>query len=46
MKIVNDFPQKIRHIENSWITISDGTRLAARIWMPEDAEESQEKDGE
>jgi len=38
MKIVNDFPRKIRHIENSWITMSDGTRLAARIWMPQDAD--------
>ncbi|RCS22215.1 CocE/NonD family hydrolase [Phyllobacterium salinisoli] len=24
-------------IENEWITLADGTRLAARIWMPEDA---------
>jgi putative CocE/NonD family hydrolase len=25
-------------IENEWITLADGTRLAARIWMPENAE--------
>ncbi len=25
-------------IENEWITLADGTRLAARIWMPEGAE--------
>jgi hypothetical protein len=25
-------------IENVWIPLSDGTRLAARIWMPDDAE--------
>lgn len=25
-------------IENQWITLEDGTRLAARIWMPADAE--------
>jgi putative CocE/NonD family hydrolase len=25
-------------IENQWITLKDGTRLAARIWMPDDAE--------
>ncbi|QRM56057.1 CocE/NonD family hydrolase [Sinorhizobium sp. BG8] len=25
-------------IENEWITLQDGTRLAARIWMPEGAE--------
>src|SRR4051794_25398587 len=27
-------------IENEWITLADGTRLAARIWMPDDAEAS------
>ncbi|MDX3925014.1 MAG: CocE/NonD family hydrolase [Shinella sp.] len=27
-------------IENEWITLADGTRLAARIWMPEGAEEN------
>jgi putative CocE/NonD family hydrolase len=25
-------------IENHWITLADGTRLAARIWMPDGAE--------
>lgn len=25
-------------IENQWITLADGTRLAARIWMPEGTE--------
>ncbi|MCW4115350.1 CocE/NonD family hydrolase [Aurantimonas sp. MSK8Z-1] len=25
-------------IENEWITLADGTRLAARIWMPDEAE--------
>ena len=25
-------------IENEWITLADGTRLAARIWMPDGAE--------
>lgn len=33
-----DFPRKIREIENTWIPMPDGTRLAARIWLPEDAE--------
>ena len=28
----------IREIENLWIPLADGTRLAARIWLPEDAE--------
>ena len=27
----------VREIENAWITLSDGCRLAARIWMPEAA---------
>ncbi len=26
-------------IENEWITLEDGTRLAARIWMPEGTEQ-------
>jgi uncharacterized protein len=32
------FPRSVRCVENEWITMSDGTRLAARIWMPDDAE--------
>jgi putative CocE/NonD family hydrolase len=28
---------EIREIENEWILLGDGTRLAARIWMPGDA---------
>ncbi|MDE0279640.1 MAG: CocE/NonD family hydrolase [Gammaproteobacteria bacterium] len=32
-----DFPRKVREIENTWIPMPDGTRLAARIWLPEDA---------
>ena len=37
MKIVTQFPRVVREIENTWITLSDGTRLAARIWLPKDA---------
>jgi uncharacterized protein len=33
-----DFPRSVREIENAWLHVSDGTRLAARIWLPEDAE--------
>jgi hypothetical protein len=29
-----------RVIENEWITLADGTRLAARIWIPEGADHS------
>ena len=39
MKIVSEFPRRVRFIENTWITLSDGCRLAARIWLPEDAED-------
>jgi uncharacterized protein len=36
-KVVASFPRRVREIENSWIRLSDGCRLAARIWLPEDA---------
>jgi uncharacterized protein len=29
----------IHDIENTWIPLADGTRLAARIWLPDDAEQ-------
>src|SRR3954452_5812708 len=32
------FPRPVREIENLWIPLPDGTRLAARAWLPEDAE--------
>lgn len=38
VRIVTDFPRKVREIENLWIPLPDGTRLAARIWLPDDAE--------
>jgi len=37
-RVKTDFPCPIREIENTWIPLSDGTRLAARIWLPVDAE--------
>jgi predicted acyl esterase len=33
-----EFPRPIREIEHTRLTLSDGCRLAARIWIPEDAE--------
>ncbi|MCK4450290.1 MAG: acetylxylan esterase, partial [Anaerolineae bacterium] len=39
MKTKADFPRAIRKIENTWIPMSDGCRLAATIWLPEDAED-------
>src|SRR3954469_11487966 len=37
--VVSEFPRPVRVIENTWIRLSDGTRLAAKIWLPEDAED-------
>ena len=36
--VVRTGPRKVREIENIWIPMSDGTRIAARMWLPEDAE--------
>lgn len=33
-----EFPRPLREIEHTRLTLSDGCRLAARIWLPEDAE--------
>lgn len=38
LETVAKTPRKIRDIENTWITMSDGTRLAARVWLPVDAD--------
>jgi uncharacterized protein len=38
MKIIDRFPHAVRVIENCWIPMPDGCRLAARIWLPADAE--------
>ena len=38
MKVVNEFPRRIRCVENLWIPMTDGVRLAARMWLPVDAE--------
>ena len=37
MRIVESFPHPIREIENLWIPLPDGCRLAARAWLPRDA---------
>ncbi|MDY6979498.1 MAG: CocE/NonD family hydrolase [Pseudomonadota bacterium] len=39
MRIVNEFPHKVKTIENVWIPMPDGIRLAARLWLPENAEQ-------
>ncbi|MCA3559552.1 MAG: CocE/NonD family hydrolase [Aestuariivirga sp.] len=35
-----DLPYRVTVIENLWIPLSDGTKLAARVWMPGGAEET------
>ncbi|MGM0574109.1 MAG: CocE/NonD family hydrolase [Myxococcota bacterium] len=39
MRIVEDFPHRVRELPNVWIPVDHDVRLAARIWLPEDAEE-------
>ncbi|MDQ3857499.1 MAG: CocE/NonD family hydrolase [Actinomycetota bacterium] len=38
MRTRTEFPRRVRERENVWIPLSDGAKLAARIWLPEDAE--------
>ena len=38
MRSVDTFPREVRTIEGTWIQLSDGVRLSAKIWLPEDAE--------
>ncbi|ENH95825.1 peptidase S15 [Gracilibacillus halophilus YIM-C55.5] len=34
-----DYPRQVKQIDNIWIPMSDGAKLAASIWLPEDAED-------
>lgn len=36
MRVISDLPLAVREIENVFIPMTDGTRLAARLWLPED----------
>jgi predicted acyl esterase len=40
IKTVKDFPRQVKEIENFWIPMSDGVKLAARMWLPKDAEKN------
>lgn len=40
METVGQFPHVVRETENEWIPLGDGCQLAARMWMPDDAESS------
>lgn len=37
MAVVTSLPYPVKTIENMWIPLPDGIRLAARVWMPVDA---------
>jgi uncharacterized protein len=38
MTTVTSFPRSVREVDPVWIPLADGTRLAAKIWLPVDAE--------
>ena len=38
MSIVAAFPRAVERLDPVWIPLEDGTRLAARVWRPVDAE--------
>lgn len=38
--IKTNFPHPIRVMEHIWIPMSDGAKLAARVWLPMDAEQN------
>jgi uncharacterized protein len=40
IKTVTKFPRKTKEIENFWIPMSDGVKLAARMFLPTDAEKN------
>ncbi len=40
VNIRDDFPHKIKIIENTFIPMRNGLRLAAKIWLPVDAEQN------
>jgi putative CocE/NonD family hydrolase len=37
VQVIDRFPCGVQELENVWIPLADGTRLAARIWLPIDA---------
>ena len=38
MRVIASLPRPVRRIDHTWIPLEDGTRLGARIWLPEDAD--------
>ena len=39
-RIRTDFPHQVEVHETVWIPLADGTRLAARMWLPAGAEKA------
>ncbi|MFB4168307.1 CocE/NonD family hydrolase [Virgibacillus sp. JSM 102003] len=39
-KTITEFPREIEKKDHVWIPMSDGTKLAATIWLPKDAAEN------
>ncbi len=37
VQTLHTFPREVQEIENRFLTLSDGTRLAMRLWLPTDA---------
>ena len=37
IKTITTFPRKVKETENLFIPLKDGTKLAARLWLPTDA---------
>lgn len=33
-QVITEFPYEFKKVENSWITMSDGTKLSSRTWFP------------
>jgi len=38
MRVVHEFPHRVREVPHGEIPLPDGTRLAARMWLPDDAD--------
>ncbi len=38
MQYIESFPCEVKMIENVWIPMSDGVRLAGRLWLPQGSE--------
>jgi len=40
MGVVDVLPSEVREVEHAWIPLADGCRLAARLWLPGEAQRS------